>query len=439
MDAKDFDDAIHIKRLDSRDFEVGVHIADVSHYVQTGTELDEEAFARGTSTYLVDRVIPMLPEALSNEVCSLRPDEDKLTYSCLLTVTPRGEVTSYRIEETVIHSIARLTYEDAQAIIDGSSEDAPVKEDVLLAARLARTLTRKRMDEGSIDFEIPEVRVVLDEKGMPVEIVRRPRRESNRLIEEFMLLANQTVAKEVGLRLKKPFVYRIHAAPDSEKIRNLAQYVAAFGYKLPMTDDTITSAALNGLLRHVKGSAEEPIIETAAIQAMAKAIYSSTNIGHFGLGFRHYTHFTSPIRRYPDLIVHRLLKRYLADGKPAEEDELAAQCKHCSDRERVATEAERESVRLKKVEYAVQHLGDEFDGVVVGVTKFGVFVQMKALLTEGLIHVRDMGNDYWEYDPRNYALVGSNTNQTIRLGDEVRVQIASASVEARRIDLLFVD
>jgi len=254
VDAKDFDDAIHIKRLDSGDFEVGVHIADVSHYVKVGTDLDEEAFARGTSTYLVDRVIPMLPEVLSNEVCSLRPNEDKLTYSCLMTVTPQGEARKYRIAETVIHSQARLAYEDAQEIIDGGGLDNPMKDDVLMAASLARAITKKRMKEGSIDFDVPEARVVLDDQGRPTDIVLCERQEANRLIEEFMLLANKSVAMEVGLRLKKPFVYRIHASPDSEKIRNLSQYVSAFGYKLPMSDDSVSSTALNDLLKHVNSS-----------------------------------------------------------------------------------------------------------------------------------------------------------------------------------------
>jgi ribonuclease R len=439
VDAKDFDDALHIERLDNGDYEVGVHIADVSHYVAEGTALDEEAYARGTSTYLVDRVIPMLPEKLSNGVCSLRPREDKLTFSCLMTVSPRGVVHNYRIAETVIHSQERFTYEEAQRIIEGGATEHPLKDDVLLAACLARALTKRRMAAGSVDFDIPEVRVVLDEEGSPVEVVRRERKEANRLIEEFMLLANRAVAEEVGKKQKRPFVYRIHDAPDPEKIRTLAEYVRAFGYRLEITEGNVSRHDLNALLHHVKGTPEEPVIETAAVQAMAKAIYSPHNVGHFGLGFSYYTHFTSPIRRYPDLIAHRLLKRYAEGGEAASVETLETQCKHLSARERAAADAERESVKLKQVEYVARHLGDVFDGVVVGVTNFGVFVEMSALLTEGLVHVRDMDDDYWEYDARQYALVGTHTRRAIRLGDAVRVQVVAANVETRKVDLLFVN
>lgn len=445
VDAKDFDDAIHIERLENGDFALGVHIADVSHYVPEGTPLDDEAFARGTSTYLVDRVIPMLPEALSNGVCSLRPREDKLTFSCLMTVSPRGVVRDYRIAETAIHSHERFTYEEAQAILDGETQDHPLRDDVLLAAGLARTLTRKRIQAGAIDFDLPEVRVVLDDEGRPVEVVRVARKEANRLIEEFMLLANRTVAEEVGRKKKRPFVYRVHDVPNAEKIKTLADYVRAFGYQLTVTDGAVDRKDLNALLHHVKGTAEEPVIETAAVQAMAKAVYSPHNVGHFGLGFSHYTHFTSPIRRYPDLIAHRLLKHYAlpsvegSGGEAAATEALAGRCKHLSERERTAADAERESVKLKQVEYVARHLGDAFDGVVVGVTNFGVFVEMTALLTEGLVHVRDMTDDFWEYDARQYALIGTRTRRRIKLGDAVRVQVAAANVETRKVDLLFVD
>ena len=294
IDAKDFDDAIHITRLESGDYELGVHIADVSHFVPEGSALDEEAYTRGTSTYLVDRVIPMLPEKLSNEVCSLRPREDKLTYSCLMTVSARGAVKDYQVAETLIHSHERFTYEEAQTIIDGGSQDHPLRDDVLLAAKLARLLTKKRLSSGSIDFDLPEVRVVLDDAGQPVDVIKKERKEANRLIEEFMLLANKSVAEHVGKKLKKPFVYRVHGSPDGEKIKTLAEYVRSFGYHLSVKDGVVSPKDLNALLQQVKGTAEEPVIEVAAVQAMSKAVYSANNEGHFGLGFRLLLPFHEP-------------------------------------------------------------------------------------------------------------------------------------------------
>ncbi|GAB5534199.1 MAG: ribonuclease R [Rubricoccaceae bacterium] len=435
VDAKDFDDAIHTRDLGDGMIEVGVHIADVSHYVTEGGTIDTEGYARATSTYLVDRVIPMLPEALSNGVCSLRPREDKLAYSCILTLDGAGNVHSHRFVETVIHSKERFTYESAQKVLDG--KDHPLAAEVRRAGELAETLTRKRMGEGAIDFDVPEVRVVLGDDGQPVDIIIKERKATNRLVEEFMLLANRAVAEEASKR-GKPLVYRIHDVPDGERIGALADYVRPFGYTLKHDGGTVKRAALNGLLKQVKGKPEAPVIEQAAIRSMSKAVYSPHNIGHYGLGFSHYAHFTSPIRRYPDLIVHRLMKQYVAGkGKSPDIETLESQARHCSEREREATEAERESIKLKQVEYAAQHLGDVFDGVVVGVTKFGVFVEMKAILTEGLVHVREMGGDYWEYDPNRYALLGRNTGRRIQTGDSCRVKIVAADPESRRIDLLF--
>ena len=437
VNAKDFDDAIHLEKLEGNLYELGVHIADVSHYVRPGTALDKEAYARGTSTYLVDRTIPMLPEALSNGACSLRPREDKLAYSVIMRITNRGTLKGYEIRETVIHSQERFAYEGAQAVLDG--QDHPLAEDVLLAGKLAATLTKKRMRAGSIDFDTPEVQVVLDEAGVPIDIIRKERQDANRLIEEFMLLANQCASEAAGKGKKaKPMVYRIHAYPDKERVQQLGEYVRAFGYKLTHDGGTLERNDLNSLLQHVKGTREQPVIQTAALRAMAKAVYSPENIGHYGLGFAHYSHFTSPIRRYPDLIVHRLLKTYEKGGKPPEKEALFAQSRHLSDREKTATEAERESIKLKQTEYVAQHIGDEFDGVVAGVTKFGVFVEMTALLTSGLVHVRDMGNDFWEYDERTYQMVGQRTRKVIRLGDPVRVKVVAAEPETRRIDLEFV-
>ncbi|HEX8384647.1 MAG TPA: ribonuclease R, partial [Rubricoccaceae bacterium] len=443
-DAKDFDDAIHTRDLGDGRTEVGVHIADVSHYVREGTMLDAEAYARATSTYLVDRVIPMLPEALSNGVCSLRPHEDKLTYSCLMTVEPDGTVSDYEIAETVIHSVHRFSYEGAQAVLDGGTPEnvtAPMTpetltEEVLRAGRLAEVLTAKRLREGAIDFDVPEVRVRLDDQGVPVEVVTKERKPANRLIEEFMLLANRAVAEWASTR-DRALVYRVHDQPDRERIAALADYVRPFGHTLKHNEGAIERTALNALLREIKGSPEAPVIEQAAVRAMAKAVYSPRNIGHFGLGFADYAHFTSPIRRYPDLIAHRLLKRYHAGAPSADEETLEVQAKHCSDREREATEAERESVRMKQVEYAAQHVGESFDGVVVGATKFGVFVQLTLLMVEGLVHVREMEGDFWEYDPKRYALVGRQSGRRIRVGDACRVRLVAADVASRRVELVF--
>jgi ribonuclease R len=439
-DAKDFDDAVHIEELANGHFEVGVHIADVSHYVRPGSPIDEEAVARSTSVYLVDRVIPMLPEKLSNKVCSLRPHEDKFAFSCIMEVTPKGKVARYEIRETVIQSKQRFTYEGAQAVIEGKDAEHPFAEDVLRANRLARTLTQKRMLEGAVDFDLPEVRIILDERGHPVDIVRKERKQANRLIEELMLLANRTVAEHIGKRKKpRPFVYRIHDQPDAERITQLAQYVSAFGYQLRVKDGRVSSKQLNALLQAVKDTPEEPVIEEAALRAMAKARYSTENIGHFGLAFPFYTHFTSPIRRYPDLMVHRLLKHYATGGSTPDVDELQSRCDHASERERAAVTAERESVKLKQVEFVAEHVGETFTGVISGVTRFGVFVELNDILVEGMVHVRDMEGDFYEYDERNYVLVGMSSGRTFRLGDPVRVVVAAANTETREIDLLFVE
>ncbi len=436
-DAKDFDDAIHIEPLDNGNFEVGVHIADVSHYVRPGTALDEEALERGTSVYLVDRVIPMLPEALSNGACSLRPQEDKLAFSCLMEVTPQGDVANYELRETVIRSQRRYAYEEAMQRIQGGFNDDPLAEDIVTAARLARTLTRRRMREGSVDFDLPEIRVSLNERGHPIELYRKERTEANRLVEEYMLLANRTVARHIaGRSNKSAFVYRVHDRPDAERIQKLAEYVRAFGHTLAIEDGNVRSFNLNKLLNSVKGKPEEPVIERASLRAMAKAVYGTDNVGHYGLGFDAYTHFTSPIRRYPDLMVHRLLKTYTKNNTPRNTNELQERCEHCSERERAAVNAERASLKLKQVEFIKQHVGDTFDGVVSSATKFGVFVELKEMLVEGLVHVRDM-DDYFFYDEDTFTLVGKESGRSYKPGDEARVKVTGANLEKREVDLEF--
>ncbi len=440
IDAKDFDDAIHLTPLPDGDVQLGVHIADVSHYVAPGSQLDDAAFVRSTSVYLVDRVIPMLPEKLSNEVCSLRPHEDKLTMTCLMDIDASGAVTRYEIMPSIIRSQHRMTYEEAQELIDYPEPSHPLHDALQNAAKLAARLTAQRFEEGSIDFDLPEVKVVLDAEGIVKTILKKERKAANRLIEEFMLLANQTVARHLAnLSPKRPSVYRVHEYPDAPRIQNLAKYVRAFGYRLNHNEGRVEARDLNALLREVHGLHESVVIETAALRAMAKAKYSTNNVGHYGLGFQHYTHFTSPIRRYPDLIIHRLLKHYAAGGSPVDRSELERQCDHCSEREKAAVEAERASVKLKQVAYIQQHLGETFDGVINGVARHGVYVELTDILIEGLVHVRDLDDDYYDYDEQRYAVIGRRRGRMFRLGDPVRVVVAAANIETREIDFVFAD
>lgn len=436
-DARDFDDALHIHALGNSRFEVGIHIADVSHYVRAGSLVDIAAAERATSVYLVDRVIPMLPEVLSNEICSLKPGVDRLAFSCIFELDGEGTVFSSRVVESIICSAHRLSYEEAQEILDGQKPDHPLAEGLRTVAAMARSLRERRFENGAIDFDIQEVRVELDENAHPLRIVPRIRQESNRLIEEFMLLANRTIATEFASE-DRVFAFRVHDPPDAERITQLARYVSAFGHELPHDDGTVDPKALNKLLRSVENRPEAAVIEQAALRSMSRARYDVQNRGHYGLAAPFYTHFTSPIRRYPDLVVHRLVKLALASRPSPEPEMIADVLQHCSEREVVATQAERESIKLKKVEFVQDHIGEQFTGVISGVSKFGVYVAIDSLLVEGMVHVRDMGDDYYEYDEASFSLIGTRSGTRYRPGDRVVVLIAGASIEKREIDLAFV-
>ena len=436
-DARDYDDALHIELLSNGRVELGVHIADVSHYVGEGSEIDKEAYRRGTSVYLVDRVIPMLPEKLSSDVCSLLPHADRMAFSCIMLLSRDGEVVSSSFHESIIHSKHRLTYEDAQKILDNPDSAHALQRPLTEINRLARTLSAKRRKNGSIDFGMSEVNIEMDDSGHPIAIRPKERLDAHRLIEECMLLANRVVAESLMESKIDIFISRIHEHPDREKLRNLAQYVRAFGYELAHVEGLVKPGDLNELLESVRGNPEAPVIEHAALRAMAKARYGIETTGHYGLAFRHYTHFTSPIRRYPDLVVHRLVKRMIRGAPGYELEELKQICEQSSERERVAVDAERASVALKKVVYAADHIGDEFDGIVSSVSKFGVYVELTSLLVEGMVHVRDMLDDYYEYNEQTFSLVGYQSGRRFRPGDTVRVTLVAAHVDSREIDLMF--
>ena len=455
-DAKDFDDAVSLERLPDGNLRLGVHIADVSYYVKEGTVLDREALKRSTSVYFPNMVIPMLPERLSNIICSLRPDEDRLAYSVFMTLTPKGVVTEHEIRETVIRSKRRFTYEEVEHILSGGEDPsvpAPILERLHAMQELASNLTKKRMKEGSIDFDSAEAKFRFGDEGEPTEIIKKIRLKSHRLVEEFMLLANQVVAKHGGQAKKeeqqRPFLYRIHDSPDPDRVRELAVFVAQFGYKLSL-EGGVRSKQLQHLLEQIKGTEVENVINEVALRSMAKAIYSDQNIGHYGLAFDHYSHFTSPIRRYPDLVVHRLLKEY-ARGIPTSassvellkrreeiHSRLPAIAKQSSAMERVAMEAERAAVKVMQVEYMKRHLGDEFEGLISGVMRFGVFIEINDLLVEGMIHVRDLEDDYYLYDEKSYALIGQRKGKRYRLGDTVKVKVIRVNAEEREIDFAMV-
>lgn len=436
-DAKDFDDALSIRKLDNGLWEIGVHIADVTHYVRPHSIIEEEARERATSVYLVDRTIPMLPEHLSNGICSLRPNEEKLTYSVIFQMNDKAEIQHYQIAKTVICSDRRFTYEEAQAIIENKQGD--YSEELLTMDALAKTLRQNRFKQGAIAFDRVEVRFEIDETGKPISVFFKEQKDANKLVEEFMLLANKTVATHIGKPGKgqkaKTFVYRIHDLPNPDKLENFSVFIKRFGYSLKTSGkNTAVSSAINHLLDQVQGKAEQNLIETLAVRAMAKAIYSTDNMGHYGLAFDYYTHFTSPIRRYPDMMVHRLLEKYADGGRSVNANEYEEYCQHSSDMEQLASNAERASIKYKQVEFMSAHLGQVFDGVISGVTEWGIYVELNANKCEGMIPLRDLDDDYYSFDDKNYCVVGRRYHKKYQLGDAITVKVAKANLDKKQLD-----
>ncbi len=441
-DAKDFDDALSIRPLKDGLWEVGVHIADVTHYVKEGSIIDKEAEKRATSVYLVDRTIPMLPERLCNFICSLRPNEEKLAFSAIFDITEKGEVRDSRIVHTVIESDRRFTYEEAQQIIE--TKEGDFKDEILMLNTIAKALREKRFTAGAINFDRYEVKFEIDEKGKPISVYFKESKDANKLVEEFMLLANRTVAEKIGKapKGKKPKVlpYRIHDLPDPEKLDNLAQFIARFGYRLRTSGTkTDVSKSINHLLDDIQGKKEENLIETVSIRAMQKARYSTHNIGHYGLAFDYYTHFTSPIRRFPDMMVHRLVTKYMDGGRSVSETKYEDLCDHSSNMEQIAANAERASIKYKQVEFMSERLGQTYDGVISGVTEWGLYVELNENKCEGMIPIRDLDDDYYEFDEKNYCLRGRRKNRIYSLGDAITVKVARANLEKKQLDFALVE
>ncbi len=440
IDAKDFDDALSVRLLDNGLYEIGVHIADVSYYVEPETELDEEAYKRATSVYLPDRVNPMLPEKISNELCSLRPNEDKFTFSAIFQMNTKGEVKHYWLGRTVIHSQHRFTYEDAQEILEKG--EGKLQEELLLLNTIAQNLRKKRFSKGAINFSSQEVRFKLDEKGKPIGIVIKESKEAHQLIEEFMLLANRTVAEHIAkIHVNKkpiPFPYRVHDKPDEEKLAPFAEFARKYGHSFNIADPASIAASFNNMLKASEGKPELHILEQLGIRTMAKAIYTTENIGHYGLAFEHYCHFTSPIRRYPDVLVHRVLESVL-QNKPAMDKKMEEKSKHSSERERAAMECERAGNKYKQVEFMMNYLGQDFEGVISGVSSFGFWVETVAHKCEGLVSVMGLSDyDDFRLVESDYSLVGIRSGRTFRMGDKVWIKVVAANLEKRQLDYEWV-
>lgn len=451
-DAKDFDDALSFQVLDNGNYEIGVHIADVSHYLQEGTILDEEAYNRATSVYLVDRVVPMLPEVLSNFACSLRPHEEKYTFSAVFQLNNKAEVIDSWFGRTVIYSDQRFSYEEAQSIIESKSDiipaeisltgkeyrvPQPIVEATLKQDELAKILRRKRMSNGAISFDKVEVKFHLNQEAEPTGVYFKVAKDANHLIEEFMLLANRKVAEFIG-KQKKTFVYRIHDEPNEDKLMNLQAVISKFGYSINFKSKKDISSSLNSLLTEVQGKKEQNLVDTLAIRTMSKAVYSTENIGHYGLAFDYYSHFTSPIRRYPDVMAHRLLQHYLDGGKSVSEEDYEAKCHHSSDMENLAAQAERDSIKYMQVKYMQDHKDEEFLGVISGVTEWGIYVEIIENKCEGMCRIREIKDDYYTFDDKQYALVGEVSKNILQLGDEVYVKVKNADLVKKQLDFWYI-